>query len=302
MKSKENNKIQYKVIGWTSFANKNYDSFNCADYRDYCTARLAVIEDVRKNAYAFGGDSHQYTKGCTPVLNNGKAFRLSMREWGALMAEAWETPNDDGYGYLIWFMDDYRKEERPEKLQTLKYPESKVDRRKILRSCTVFDAAIPEKYQPYGTFPKEPEDYIKRVKELFGARNTNILQSSDESPSFSCMTEMTLNDEPFGQIYSGAKTVEIRLNDEKWQKLCVGDAIRFCRKNHFNQCIYAEVVDIRKYSNFLELFSSESLPKTGFDGCTVDSAVEAMYGYYDEEKEKKCGVLAIQIKVLKNNI
>ncbi len=306
MESKENNKIKYEVIGWTSFANRNYESFESKDYNDGRAARLAVIEDIRKNAYAFGGDSHQYAKGCTPVLNNGKAYRFSMRGWGALMAEAWKTPNDDGYGYLIWFIDDYRKQERPEKVQTLKYPKSKVDRRKILNSDVIFDTTVPEKYEPYVTGPKDFEDYINMIKEtaeeLERARDTNNLQSSGKFASLRYMTEMTLNDKPFRQICSGVKTVEIRLNDEKRQKLRVGDAIRFCRKNNTDECTFTEVVDIRKYSTFLEMFSSESLSKTGFDGYTVDSAAKEMYDYYDEKNEKKYGVLAIEIRVLNNNI
>lgn len=35
--------------------------------------------------------------------------------------------------------------------------------------------------------------------------------------------EMKLNNEPFNSIKSGMKTIEMRLNDEKRQKLNVGD-------------------------------------------------------------------------------
>lgn len=298
MKTEVNEKIKYKVIGWTSYTNGNYESFECKDYNDDCAAWLAVIDEIRKNGYAFGGDSHQNEKGCTPILNNGRAYRLSMQEWGALMAEAWKAPNDDGYGYLIWYMDDYRKEERPKEVQTIKYPKSKVDRRKIIPSDEIFDTTIPEKYEPYGTYPKDPEDYIKFLKELAQAKNTENLKCLEDLPLHPSVMEMTLNDEPFSQIYSGVKTVEIRLNDEKRQKLHVGDLVQFCRKDHIHERICAKVVDIRKYSNFLQLFSSESMSKTGSDGYTVDSAARAMYDYYDEKNVQKYGVLAIEIKVL----
>ena len=291
-------KIKYEVVGWTSFLNKNYYDFEGKDYKDVYAARLAIIENIRKNGYAFGGDAHQYAKGCCPILNNGEAFRCSMREWGALMAEAWNAPNDDGYGYMIWYMDDYRVEDRHEKVRDLKYPVSKVDRKKIVRSGGEFDTTIPDSYEPYGTYSKDPEGDRRRYAEFVRTMNVKILPSSDDCTTHPLVIEMTLNDEPFKQIYDGVKTIEVRLNDEKRQRLQVGDIIQFLRKNHPEDHIRTEVVALKKFSSFLELFSSDLLSKTGFYGYTVEEATSKMYDYYDQADEKMYGVLAIEIKVL----
>ena len=39
--------------------------------------------------------------------------------------------------------------------------------------------------------------------------------------------KMNLNPEPFEMIFSGQKTIELRLNDEKRQMIKVGDMIEF---------------------------------------------------------------------------
>lgn len=265
-------KIKYEVIGWTSFRNKHYYSFEGKDYKDACAARLAIIEDIRKNGYSFGGDAHQYIKGCAPVLNNGEMYRCSMREWGALMAEAWNAPNDDGYGYMIWYMDEYREEDRPEEVRELKYPKSKVNRKKIVYSDEGFDATIPEGYEPYGTYSKDPDGDRRRYEEFIRTTNIKILPSPEDSMMHPLVIEMTLNDEPFKQIYDGEKTVEVRLNDEKRQRLQVGDIIQFLRKDHIEDHIRTEVVALHKHGKDIGYAASHESPNpftetAPFRGC-----------------------------------
>lgn len=110
--------------------------------------------------------------------------------------------------------------------------------------------------------------------------------------------EMTLNDEPFKQIDDGIKTVEIRLNDEKRQRLQVGDIIQFIRKDNIEDHLRAKVVALHKFTSFKQLFSSDLTHKTGFAGYTIEKAIDKMHEYYDETNENKYGVLAIEIEVL----
>jgi len=94
--------MQYKVIGWIHYEDDRFPDV-CDAYEIYrlsCT----VIREIRKCGYRFGGDDHQNRDGCVPVFNSGEALRLSMRTWGALMAQAWHEDNSDGYGYMSWYM------------------------------------------------------------------------------------------------------------------------------------------------------------------------------------------------------
>jgi len=109
--------------------------------------------------------------------------------------------------------------------------------------------------------------------------------------------DMTLADEPFVQICDGVKTVEVRLLDEKRQKIKVGDIICFTRKDS-TESLYAEVIALYRYQSFVELFSSPHFAKTGFVGLTPSEAANKMYEYYDKASEQNYGVLGIEIKVV----
>lgn len=111
--------------------------------------------------------------------------------------------------------------------------------------------------------------------------------------------DMTLVDEPFFQIRDGVKTVEVRLLDEKRQRVKVGDIIRFTRKGTA-ELLYAEVTALYVYQSFVELFSSPHFAKTGFVGLSAAEAANKMYDYYNKADEQKYGVLGIEIKVVAN--
>ena len=94
----------YKVIGWTDWDGDGYPVNKGSVASD-----LAVIECIRKNGYAFGGDSHQNRKGCCPVLNDGTKVRYSMRGWGSIMASALDIDDPEGYAYMEWYMDAWTR-------------------------------------------------------------------------------------------------------------------------------------------------------------------------------------------------
>ena len=94
----------YKIIGWTDWDGDDYPV-----NKGSVAADLAVIECIRKNGYAFGGDSHQNKEGCCPVLNDGTKVRYSMRGWGSIMASALDIDDSDGYAYMEWYMDAWTR-------------------------------------------------------------------------------------------------------------------------------------------------------------------------------------------------
>ncbi len=110
--------------------------------------------------------------------------------------------------------------------------------------------------------------------------------------------EMRLADAPFDMIKSGKKTVEVRLSDEKRRQISVGDVIIFCRKSGISDTCAVNVVGLRHYNNFFELFSAESLAAAGCENMTAAQAAQSMYQYYTVEQESVFGALAIQIKLL----
>ena len=110
--------------------------------------------------------------------------------------------------------------------------------------------------------------------------------------------EMRLADEPFDMMVSGKKPVAVRLNAEKRRELSVGDIIIFYRKSHITDMCAVTVVGLRRYDNFLRLFSAERLTDTGCADMTAEQAAQSMYKDYSPEQEEKDGVLAIEIRLI----
>ena len=107
---------------------------------------------------------------------------------------------------------------------------------------------------------------------------------------------MNLDNEPFRQIYSGEKTVEVRLNDERRKSIRVGDTIQFFRNDNDEEYIVAQVVALHNFPSFQALFSTVKMRRSsGFGNLTANEAAEKMYRYYTKEQEQQYGVLGIEI-------
>ena len=105
---------------------------------------------------------------------------------------------------------------------------------------------------------------------------------------------MKLQPIPFAAIQCGHKTLELRLNDGKRQKIKVGDAIVFTH-TETGETLRAVVLDIRKYPDFEAMYAAENPLAMGYaEGEMADP--KDMSQYYMEDEIKKYGTLAIEIK------
>ena len=66
--------------------------------------------------------------------------------------------------------------------------------------------------------------------------------------------DMKLKKEPFRKIKNGLKTIELRLNDEKRQKVQVGDYIEFSLIDDATQKLTVRVVALHHFPSFRELY------------------------------------------------
>ena len=107
---------------------------------------------------------------------------------------------------------------------------------------------------------------------------------------------MKLYDEPFNLIKDGKKTIEVRCNDKKRQKLKVGDKIIFTRYENPVDKIRAEIVELRAFNTFRDLYSAYPLEMFGYNDKTIEDMDKGAYNIYSREKEEKYGALAINIK------
>lgn len=115
--------MNFRVIGWTYYDDGRYparEELSESAYR-------AIVSEIRKRGYRFGGDSHHFRRGCTPVLNDGTRVCFSQRAWGALMAEAWGIEDPTGYAYMVWYVEG-----RYDETKNPVYPRPGVRRKFIL--------------------------------------------------------------------------------------------------------------------------------------------------------------------------
>ena len=99
------------------------------------------------------------------------------------------------------------------------------------------------------------------------------------------------------EIKCGEKIYELRLNDEKRQKLRTGDTIKFTVTDETGESIEKRVKNIYRFSDFTELYKALPLKKCGYTDDTIHTASpKKKKKYYSKERQSRYGVLAIEVE------
>ncbi len=107
--------------------------------------------------------------------------------------------------------------------------------------------------------------------------------------------KMHLREKPFFMIKSGKKDIEMRLYDEKRQKIKVGDTIEFSNEET-GQTIETEVTNVHVYENFEKLYKDFEKTRLGYME-DEEAKPEDMAQYYSVPEINKYGVVGIEIKI-----
>ena len=112
------------------------------------------------------------------------------------------------------------------------------------------------------------------------------------------MHHMKLNPTPFEQIKRGAKTIELRLFDEKRQKIKEGDTIVFSNTDT-GETLYTTVLRLHRFDTFAALYQALPLLSCGYTKETVASAHPSdMEQYYSAEEQQRYGVVGIELSLI----
>ena len=76
-----------KIIGWCKW-DKKYREWE-TNHKDDEGAYLAVLNEVRRRKYKFGGTYHQQGEFGCPVMEDKTVYLMTQRAWGELMSDAW---------------------------------------------------------------------------------------------------------------------------------------------------------------------------------------------------------------------
>lgn len=107
---------------------------------------------------------------------------------------------------------------------------------------------------------------------------------------------MSLTPENMHLLHTGKKCREIRLYDEKRQKIHVDDEILFQNLHNERDVFIGVVKDLTVCDSFFELFRIISLEEAGWPSNTLpEVAAQDMRKYYSLEQEKVFGVVAITL-------
>lgn len=104
--------------------------------------------------------------------------------------------------------------------------------------------------------------------------------------------QMKLLESPFRRIKDGTKTIEFRLNDEKRQKINIGDKIEFTLLPELKEKLIVEVLEIYNADTFYQLFLN-----LGNNDEEAKEHTEGMYTIYSKEEEEKYGAWGAKIKI-----
>ena len=95
-------------------------------------------------------------------------------------------------------------------------------------------------------------------------------------------------------VRDGVKDVEIRVNDEKRQKLKVGDKLIFLKRPDEIEKIEAIVTKLVYFKSFTEVLDYYKMEKIYLKETTRDEYLNLMRKFYSDEDVEKYGVVAIE--------
>jgi ASC-1-like (ASCH) protein len=113
------------------------------------------------------------------------------------------------------------------------------------------------------------------------------------------MHELKVKEKYYNMLKSEIKTIELRLFDEKRRTIKVGDFIRFSNSSDADDTFTAQVINLYKADNFVELCKSINCHKAGFT--TNEELIKVLEVFYGLDKQKEYGVVGIEIQKIQKN-
>ena len=100
----------------------------------------------------------------------------------------------------------------------------------------------------------------------------------------------------FDYINNGTKRIELRLYDEKRQKINIGDTIVFKKEPDLEVTIKVKVIGLLRYDSFENLFKDFDISVMADSLMTKKELLDVLEEFYTPEKQKRYGVLGIRIE------
>ena len=103
----------------------------------------------------------------------------------------------------------------------------------------------------------------------------------------------------FSLISLGIKTIEGRKNKGIFKELKIGDVVEWFNNDFNDREVKTKIIDKRVYKTFKEYLEKEGIEKTVPGQLSLEQGLNVYYKYYTEESVKDCGVVAIELELVK---
>ena len=109
---------------------------------------------------------------------------------------------------------------------------------------------------------------------------------------------LKLQPEYFNYIQNGTKRIELRLYDEKRQKIQIGDSIIFKKEPDLDVSMEVKVVGLIRYDTFDKLIQDFDIKLLADSSMSKEELLNALQEFYTQDMQKQYGVIGIRIEML----
>ena len=110
------------------------------------------------------------------------------------------------------------------------------------------------------------------------------------------MHKLNVKAKYYNMLKSGTKTIELRLYDDKRKNIKIGDYIEFANNSDADDKFTAQVINLHRAGNFVELCKKIDCRNAGF--ATQDELIKVLEEFYSLDRQNELGVVGIEIKKL----
>ena len=148
------------------------------------------------------------------------------------------------------------------------------------------------------------DDYeagIKSINSLDGYKEAipvNGIYAIHIEPINNAIYDMKLQKEYYNYIKNGTKRIEIRLYDEKRQKLKLGDIIKFHLLDNENEYIEVKVIGLLRYKDIETLINNHDMSLLTKENMPKIELINIFNNIYSKEEQTKYGVLGILFEII----
>ncbi len=100
----------------------------------------------------------------------------------------------------------------------------------------------------------------------------------------------------FDYINEGTKRIELRLYDEKRQKINIGDTIVFKKEPELTTSMEVKVIGLLRYNTFEDLFKDFDVEIMADKLVTKQELLNILNEFYTKDEQSKYGVVGIRIE------